>query len=106
MPVSGETGTAGGSSSGSGSQASGESASGSAGLDAEASRLLLYIKEENSYVNLRSGPGTDYEKLGTVERGKPGSEPMVVLDRQGDWYQVSLPDGRKGWVAGWLVVER
>ncbi|MDH7577572.1 MAG: SH3 domain-containing protein [Bacillota bacterium] len=64
---------------------------------------LLYIKPDNSYVNLRKGPGTNHEYLGRVERGNPACEPMTVLGQAGDWYQVRLPDGRTGWVAGWLV---
>jgi N-acetylmuramoyl-L-alanine amidase len=28
---------------------------------------------------------------------------MTVLAESGGWYQVRLPDGRTGWVAGWLV---
>lgn len=62
----------------------------------------LYILPENSAVNLRKGPGTSYEKVGTAVRGS-GCEPMTVLSRSGDWYQVQLADGRTGWVAGWLM---
>jgi len=62
----------------------------------------LYILPENSAVNLRKGPGTNYEKVGIAVRGS-GCEPMTVLARSGDWYQVRLADGRTGWVAGWLV---
>ncbi len=63
----------------------------------------LYIKAGNSYVNLRQGPGTNFPLVGTATRGNPDSEPMTVLSQSGGWYQVSLPDGRTGWVAGWLV---
>jgi hypothetical protein len=66
----------------------------------------LYIKTDNSYVNLRQGPGTSYPLLGTATRGNPDSEPMTVLAESGGWYQVRLPDARTGWVAGWLVEER
>jgi TolA-binding protein len=66
----------------------------------------LYIKTDNSYVNLRQGPGTSYPLVGTATRGKPDSEPMTVLAESGGWYQVRLPDALTGWVAGWLVEER
>lgn len=63
----------------------------------------IYIKTENNYVNLRQGPGTGYPLAGTATRGKSDSEPMTLLVQNGNWYQVSLPSGRTGWVAGWLV---
>jgi N-acetylmuramoyl-L-alanine amidase len=66
----------------------------------------LYIKTENSHVNLRKGPGTSYALIGTATRGNPDSEPMAVLSQSGDWFQVRLPDARTGWVADWLVEER
>jgi uncharacterized protein YgiM (DUF1202 family) len=66
----------------------------------------LYIKTDNSYVNLRQGPGTSYPLAGTATRGNADSEPMTVLAESSGWYQVRLPDARTGWVAGWLVEER
>ncbi|MGD0153005.1 MAG: SH3 domain-containing protein [Thermacetogeniaceae bacterium] len=63
----------------------------------------LYIKTENNYVNLRQGPSTNYPLVGTATRGNSNNEPMTVLSQTGDWDQVQLPDGRTGWVAGWLV---
>jgi hypothetical protein len=66
----------------------------------------LYIKADNSYVNLRTGPGTNFPLVGTATRGNPDSEPMTVLSQSGGWYQVRLPDTRTGWVAGWLVEAR
>jgi N-acetylmuramoyl-L-alanine amidase len=66
----------------------------------------LYIKTDNSYVNLRQGPGTSYPLVGTATRGNSDSEPMTVLAESSGWYQVRLPDARTGWVAGWLVEER
>lgn len=62
----------------------------------------LYIHPENSSVKLRQGPGRDYPAVGVAVRGS-GCEPMTVLSRSGDWYQVRLADGRTGWVAGWLL---
>jgi uncharacterized protein YgiM (DUF1202 family) len=66
----------------------------------------LYIKTDNSYVNLRQGPGTGYPLAGKATRGDADCEPMTVLAENGGWYQVRLPDSLTGWVAGWLVEER
>lgn len=62
-------------------------------------KKVVYIKEGNSYVNLRSGPGTNHEIVG---KALPG-EPMAVIGQEGDWYQVSLSGGKTAWIAAWLV---
>lgn len=52
-------------------------------------------------VNIRSGPGTEYDPpLTRVDKGTR----LTVLAQDGDWLQVELPQGGKGWIAGWLVV--
>lgn len=98
------TGSSGNGSSGTGISGSGSSSTGSTGSQTGGFKpgQKLYILPENSAVNLRKGPGTNYEKVGTAVRGS-GCEPMTVLSRSGDWFQVKLADGRTGWVAGWLV---
>jgi hypothetical protein len=63
----------------------------------------LYIMEDNTIVNVRQGPGTGYPVAAKAVRGNANSEPMTVLSQEGEWYQVSLPSGRTGWVASWLV---
>lgn len=60
---------------------------------------VVFIKEGNSYVNLRTGPGTNHEAIG---RALPG-QPLVVLSQDGDWYQVRLTSGDTAWIAVWLV---
>ncbi|HHW57154.1 MAG TPA: SH3 domain-containing protein [Clostridia bacterium] len=50
-------------------------------------------------VNIRSGPGTQYDVVAQLTRGYI----LEMLDKSGDWYKVKLKDGRIGWVAGWLV---
>lgn len=50
-------------------------------------------------LNIRSGPGLTYNvvtQLSTPNR-------LNVVKEQDDWYQISLPDGTKGWIASWLV---
>lgn len=57
-----------------------------------------YVSVIDAQVNLRSGPATSYEKVGTASHGQQ----MEVLAKQGEWYQVNY-QGRSVWVAGWLV---
>ena len=44
--------------------------------------------------NIRSGPGTDFETLFSVESGVP----FKVLKRKGDWMFIQHGDGDKGWI--------
>jgi TolB protein len=52
-------------------------------------------------LNLRQGPGTGYAVIDVLDRGHD----LTVTGRNaaGSWYQVSLSDGRTGWVSGSLV---
>ncbi len=43
----------------------------------------------NSEVNVRSGPGFEYEVLG----GVPAMQPIVIVGREGDWYKIEHGDG-------------
>lgn len=49
-------------------------------------------------LNVRSGPGTDFERIATGLRG----EALTVLDQEDNcaWLHVRIPDGTEGWVAG------
>ncbi|WP_280206164.1 SH3 domain-containing protein [Brevibacillus sp. AY1] len=49
--------------------------------------------------NLRSEANTSSTILTTLATGTS----LTVLEKQGDWYRVTTPDGKTGWVAGWLV---
>lgn len=60
---------------------------------------VLSIK--GSRVNIRSGPGTTYSILTTLTKGQQ----VKALGKQGEWYQVQLPDGKVGWVYATLVSE-
>jgi lipoprotein-anchoring transpeptidase ErfK/SrfK len=49
-------------------------------------------------VNVRSGPGTDFAKIGLLA---PGAEARVI-GRHGDWWQIEY-EGMSAWVASWVV---
>lgn len=51
-----------------------------------------------SAVNVRSGPGTNFGIIGTLQPGQP----QAVIGRQGDWYAISTAQGT-GWVAAGVV---
>lgn len=50
-------------------------------------------------LNVRSGPGLDYTVISKVT----AETKLPVLAVQDRWYQVQLPNGQTGWVAGWYV---
>lgn len=50
-------------------------------------------------VNIRGTASLEGLVMTKVSRG----ERLNVMSRQGDWYQVRLPDNRIGWIAGWLT---
>lgn len=53
-------------------------------------------------LNLRTGPGTTFRIVGSVETG----DPLTILDRKENWTQVRLDDGKQGWIpAGYLKSE-
>jgi hypothetical protein len=49
-------------------------------------------------VNVRSGPGTNFEAIGRLEPG----EKAAVTGKYADWWQIDY-DGTSGWVAEWVV---
>ena len=52
-------------------------------------------------VNIRSGPGLDYEVIGTLN----ANTTMSIIGRNGDasWWQIAIADGITGWVSGSVV---
>ena len=50
-------------------------------------------------LNVRSGPGLNYEIISTLNKG----DLYPVLKEEGEWIQINLNDGQKGWVANYLV---
>jgi len=62
---------------------------------------VAYPKESNNstIVNVRSGPGTNFDIVAKVHKGSK----MIILDEKNDWYRVKLEDGKLAWVANWVV---
>jgi uncharacterized protein YraI len=48
--------------------------------------------------NVRTGPATSFEKLGTLASG----ESAVITGRYDDWFQIDY-NGTPAWVASWVV---
>ena len=65
-------------------------------MPSDASRTALVMKPS---VNVRSSPGVDYPTVGRVTLGQK----LPILGEQNNWLSVRLPDGQRGWIAGWLV---
>lgn len=51
-------------------------------------------------LNVRSGPGTNYSRIGQVQQGQ--TFPITGKDPTGNWWQFDY-NGRPGWVSGSLV---
>lgn len=58
---------------------------------------IVFVK--CSVLNVRSGPGTEYEVVDRVNKGTH----LVVQKETAEWIQVVLPNGKKGWVFSKLV---
>ncbi len=55
-------------------------------------------------VNVRSGPGTKFEKVGVLEAGTEVAVTAKVRNR--NWYQIALAGGGQGFVFGDLLTDR
>jgi N-acetylmuramoyl-L-alanine amidase len=55
-----------------------------------------------SDLNIREGPGLSYSVIGKVDSG----ESYSIYRQQEDWIEISLPGGKKGWVAEWFTVKQ
>jgi SH3-like domain-containing protein len=54
---------------------------------------------KNEKCNIRSGPGTQFDILFTVEKGVP----FKVIEKKGQWLQIQHADGDEGWILETLV---
>jgi|GEM_PF-673685 len=57
------------------------------------------IRVKNADTNLRSGPGTHYAVVGTAQPGQT----FPIVQSEGDWYMIRLPDQSTAYIAGWIV---
>ncbi len=55
--------------------------------------LVALVRE--AQVNLRGGPGTAYDKLGTLD----ADVQLELLARYKDWFKVRTPRGTEGWIS-------
>ncbi|RLL42789.1 N-acetylmuramoyl-L-alanine amidase [Oceanobacillus piezotolerans] len=54
---------------------------------------------QEASMHIRSGPGTEYRVVASAFNG----DSFDIIDRNGDWLQVSLGNGNSGWIASWLT---
>ncbi|MFG0213233.1 SH3 domain-containing protein [Brevibacillus porteri] len=59
------------------------------------------VESTTTNVNVRSGPGQTYAVVQTIN---PGTR-YPIVQKSGEWIQIQLNAGTKGWVANWLVKE-
>jgi SH3-like domain-containing protein len=57
------------------------------------------IITKNEKCNIRSGPGTGFSIVFTVEKGVP----FKIIKREGSWIYIEHADGDKGWIFNSLV---
>ncbi|MFS0780797.1 N-acetylmuramoyl-L-alanine amidase [Bacillus sp. 1P06AnD] len=57
------------------------------------------IAIKDGSINARSGPGTQYEKVGRVHKG----DEFSILQEEQGWYKVKLDSGELVWIASWLT---
>lgn len=54
------------------------------------------ISTQSGKLNLRSGPGTNYKRLGQYAKGK---EVILIAKTNDNWYEVTAPDGKHGYMS-------
>jgi cell wall-associated NlpC family hydrolase len=53
-------------------------------------------------VNLRSGPGENYPRIGELTL----STQLLIVGMKGDWFKVAMDNREIGWVGSWLIDTR
>jgi len=86
-------------SSGSSKSNSGSSSSGSTSNKPDNSSQGKTVVVSSSSANVRTGPGTTYEKITTLIEGDTAK---LILE-ENSWCKITLDDGKEGWIANWLV---
>jgi N-acetylmuramoyl-L-alanine amidase len=59
------------------------------------------VQVNDGPVNLRKGPGTNYDRVGSAQ----DKEILTVISQEGEWYQVRTASGTQAYIASWLVSE-
>lgn len=54
------------------------------------------LETPTGYLNVRKGPGTNFEKIAQVKPGESYS--LVSEDETAGWYEIKLSDSSTGWV--------
>lgn len=68
---------------------------------ATATPTVFAVVRSQLRVNVRGGPGTDYDIVNILD---PGSGVQVLTENdEGNWYQVQLGDGERGWISARLL---
>ncbi len=58
---------------------------------------------DKARVNVRSGPGTNYDVAAKLVAG---DETQVIEDLGNGWVQIIMPDGSSGWMADFLLTPK
>ena len=72
-----------------------------AAAPAPAAVISATLTIASDLVNVRSGPGTEYELVGAAATGE--SFAVVAKDAAGDWWEICCVGGQNGWVFGELA---
>ena len=57
---------------------------------------VTVLDTPTGYLNVRGGPGTNFEKIGQINPGE--TYELVTADQNKGWYQIKLDEARNGWV--------
>lgn len=57
---------------------------------------IVAHSEWHGNLNVRTGPGTSYDKITTIQYG----ETVTCTEKCGEWYKITLTDGSEGYVSG------
>ncbi|MBP2240544.1 N-acetylmuramoyl-L-alanine amidase [Cytobacillus eiseniae] len=60
------------------------------------------VKIGTDHLNIREGPGLSYP---VVQKAQKGEEYPFLSEKQ-EWIEIQLDNGKKGWVANWLVSKK
>jgi len=65
--------------------------------EVQANNNIVKIKVDE--LNVRSGPGLDFEVIGKINQG----EALQIIEEKNKWYKIKLANNNEGWIAGWYT---